>query len=92
MIQDYCQRVGEWTVYRDLDIRADANLGNNWHTYPATPGILKNCIPSRNPLYQNGTVECFWAGSQYAFFAGWHPDVGQAKASPYGNALYFYGF
>lgn len=89
---DVCDRFYTSTAYEDLDVFANANLGNSFNTSPASmANRLLDCTSSRSPNYfGNIYQECFWSNNQY--FAGWKGDAGQAKAGPYQGILLFYGF
>jgi len=97
MPQDRCDNVFEWTVYRDAEILSSANLGDVWDHYrdftQAGAGRMRDCFTSRTPWMSDGGTECYWyptAGQD--FFAGWHGDHGQAKATAYNVMLSWWSF
>lgn len=94
MIQDDCDRLETWTIYRDVDVQQGANLGDVWDFYRGISpyyGALRGCFASRNPAMTGGT-ECYWYNYGQNYFAGWHGDQGQAKASSYAVTLQYYNF
>lgn len=71
--------------YYAVEILADANLGNSWHT---DQGGFKNCVLSREGQPW-GRWECYWLPN-YHFF-GWQ-DPSSGGAGVYYDALTAHGF
>jgi hypothetical protein len=88
--QDVCVSFFTGTVYDDLEVVSNANLGNYYNTggMPADH-TLANCAQSRNPGSGKTGWECFWT---FQFFAGWNGYYGQPTATRYGDMLSFYKF
>jgi hypothetical protein len=89
---DACDTLTTGTVYDDLEVRSDANLGNLHDVQsPTTSRELMDCVSSRHP----GTggagygIECYWESSSY--FNGWQGTTA-TDATPYDVMLGFYGF
>lgn len=89
---DTCDTLTTGTVYDDLEVRSDANLGNLHDVQsPTTSRELMDCVSSRHP----GTggagygIECYWESSSY--FNGWQGTTA-TDATPYDVMLGFYGF
>ena len=95
MLQDDCiWGFSDWTKYRDLDVQASANLGDVWDHYRGImvfSGVMRDCFASRNPAMTGGP-ECYWHTDTQNYFAGWHGEQGQPKATAYGLMLSVYGF
>jgi len=90
--KDVCDTFSTGTVYDDLEVRSDANLGNMYDIANPDPSRrLQNCVTSRHP----GTggagygVECYWVSD--AYFNGWQ-GTSDTAATPYTFMLQLYGF
>ena len=87
---DRCTSGSTHTVYDDLAVLSNANLGNFFTTEPPTDHRIVNCVTSRDyPSVMPGT-ECYWEGS--VVFAGWFDYHGQDAATKYSDMLYLWGF
>jgi len=96
MIQDDCDWGFEnWTIYRDVDVQTNANLGDVWDHYRGLSpylGAMRDCFPSRNPAVTGGYTECYWYNYNQDYFAGWRGDQGQEKSTSYAPLLSYYSF
>jgi hypothetical protein len=63
-------------------VSANANLGSRAHHTP-----LQDCMPSTNPLYSDGGLECYWTEQR---FKGWQAAI--PDAGPYSTKLADFGF
>ncbi len=89
---DTCDSITTGTVYDDLEVRSDANLGNYYDVpYPSASRQLMDCVSSWHPGTGGAAygIECFW--ETFPDFAGWQGTT-SGGAGAYGNSLSFYGF
>lgn len=94
MWNDVCDNGATGTMYRDVLVVSEANLGNYFAWYPPRgTSQLRNCVQSRSRWWNglSGT-ECYWTATEQMGFAGWHGTHGQAVAGPYALSLSSYAF